>query len=325
MTPSQYDSFITSPFVDEALADDDGVHLVVIEGGASAIASPGSHPVVVCQIAESLGAEGPTSADMVVSEDEVDHVIDLVRRRPLAATALVTLLRAAETVPAEMALALESAAYSMLQAGPEFLAWRNDVEPRMQHRSDPVVMVARHGDTVVIELNRPDSHNAISAQMRDELQMALAVAVVDDSVARVVMRGRGASFSSGGDVREFGARLDPASAHHVRLARSPARSLLRISDRLEVWVHGHTLGGGLELASFARRVVAHPDSRLGLPEVAMGLIPGAGGTVSVSRRIGRQRTAALALAVDHIGAELALAWGLVDELDTAWSGGTGAA
>jgi enoyl-CoA hydratase/carnithine racemase len=68
------------------------------------------------------------------------------------------------------------------------------------------------------------------------------------------------------------------------------------------------------MAAFAGRVLADPATRIGLPEVGLGLIPGAGGTVSLTRRAGRQRVAALALAVDAIDAETAHEWGLVDEI-----------
>jgi enoyl-CoA hydratase/carnithine racemase len=72
------------------------------------------------------------------------------------------------------------------------------------------------------------------------------------------------------------------------------------------------------MAAFAHHVVAHPETRLGLPEVGLGLVPGAGGTVSVSRRIGRQRCAALALACDTIDAPTAHRWGLVDAVDPSY-------
>jgi len=74
------------------------------------------------------------------------------------------------------------------------------------------------------------------------------------------------------------------------------------------------LGGGIETAAFAHRVVAHPDTVLGLPELALGLIPGAGGTVSLPRRIGRQRTALLARSTEPVNAATAVRWGLVDEI-----------
>ncbi|CAB4833716.1 unannotated protein [freshwater metagenome] len=80
-------------------------------------------------------------------------------------------------------------------------------------------------------------------------------------------------------------------------------------------MHGACVGSGIELAAFASRVVAAPDAFFALPEGAMGLIPGAGGTVSIARRINKQRTAWLALSNQSIDAETALAWGLIDAID----------
>jgi enoyl-CoA hydratase/carnithine racemase len=79
-------------------------------------------------------------------------------------------------------------------------------------------------------------------------------------------------------------------------------------------VHGQVLGSGLEMAAFCGWVQAHPDAVLGLPELSLGLIPGAGGTVSITRRIGRWRTAYLVLSGKRIDAATALRWGLVDEV-----------
>jgi enoyl-CoA hydratase/carnithine racemase len=71
-------------------------------------------------------------------------------------------------------------------------------------------------------------------------------------------------------------------------------------------------GSGLEMAAFCGRVISRPDALFGLPELSLGLIPGAGGTVSVTRRIGRWRTAYLVLSGLNINVETAMAWGLVD-------------
>ena len=78
-------------------------------------------------------------------------------------------------------------------------------------------------------------------------------------------------------------------------------------------VHGQVLGSGLEMAAFCGWVQAHRDAVLGLPELSLGLIPGAGGTVSITRRIGRWRTAYLVLSGRTIDTATALRWGLVDE------------
>ena len=80
-------------------------------------------------------------------------------------------------------------------------------------------------------------------------------------------------------------------------------------------MHGACIGAGIELPAFAGRLTASSDAFFQLPEVAMGLIPGAGGCVSISRRIGRQRTAYMAILGERFPAERALAWGLIDAIE----------
>jgi enoyl-CoA hydratase/carnithine racemase len=181
----------------------------------------------------------------------------------------------------------------------------------------PAVVVTRTDDALNIRLARPHVHNALDARMRDELLDALAVAVGDERL-RVVVSGEGPSFCSGGDLDEFGTFADPATAHSLRLDRSIGAVLLTLADRTTFSVHGTTCGSGIELAAFASRVTAHRDTTIALPELGLGLVPGAGGTVSITARIGRHRTAHLALTRRTIDATTALAWGLVDEVtDTA--------
>jgi enoyl-CoA hydratase/carnithine racemase len=148
--------------------------------------------------------------------------------------------------------------------------------------------------------------------MRDALIEALDLAIFDTSVSRVELHGAGPSFCSGGDLDEFGTTPDPATAHLIRMERSVALRLHQLRDRLVARVHGACIGAGTEFAAFCGTVVAAEDAYLQLPEVAMGLVPGAGGTVSVCRRIGRWRTAYLALTGCRIDVERALAWNLVD-------------
>ncbi|MEQ1873705.1 MAG: enoyl-CoA hydratase/isomerase family protein [Ilumatobacteraceae bacterium] len=277
--------------------------------------SPGSLPVIVCWVGDVFGGDGPEEADLVIGAADVVELAATVDRNPLAATTLAVLLRSSLDLTVAAALAQESAAYSMLQAGPEFAAWRAATTSTAATDNGPsTISIERHDDDLVVTLDRPQRHNAITTRMRDELCEALAIAVADDSIRRVVLRGRGPSFCSGGDLSEFGSRTDPATAHITRLAQSPARLLHQLRDRLSAEIHGNTLGGGIEMAAFASRVVALRDTSIGLPEVGLGLIPGAGGTVSVPRRIGRQRTAALALTDRRINAETAREWGLVDEI-----------
>lgn len=241
-------------------------------------------------------------------------IASLVHGAPRAALVLGGLLRMVARMPVADGLVAESLAYSMLLAGPEFAQWRARV-PRAASYQDAehAVLVRRQADTLHLVLNRPQRHNAFARDVRDGLADALDAALLDEAV-KVRLSGKGPSFCSGGDLDEFGLAPDPVIAHLVRLERSVALRLNRCKNRVEAFVHGACIGAGVEIAAFARQVVATDDTQFELPELAMGLIPGAGGTVSLSARIGRWRTAFLALSGQHIGADTALAWGLVDQV-----------
>jgi enoyl-CoA hydratase/carnithine racemase len=209
----------------------------------------------------------------------------------------------------------ESAVYSLLQSGTEFAAWRASRPPQQQQSGgEPAVLIERTGDHLSLVLNRPHVRNALNREMRDALLQGFGLAASDPSISEVVLSGAGESFCSGGDLGEFGTFTDPASAHVIRLITSIGRAMDAMGKRLVVQVHGPCAGSGVELPAFAPRVVAVPTFSARLPEVGMGLIPGAGGTVSITRRIGRHRMALLALTGATIDAETALEWGLVDEL-----------
>lgn len=315
MSPNDYVELAASPLLHEHLIADE-IAAVLVEPMVGELPPlPAATPVVVAGVGPELGAPGPAALDVVVGEAEVGALSDLVQKCPLASITLAVLLREMDARSVEAGLAAESAAYSVLQAGPEFGAWRaaHPATPPAE-TGQPVVRGERAGDRLVVTLDRPHRHNAITAALRDELVEILALALVDDTIAAVELRGAGPSFCSGGDLDEFGQRPDPATAHRTRLARSPARIVHALRHRTTAHVHGATLGGGAELAAFAGRIVAHPDTRFGLPETGLGLIPGAGGTVSMTRRMGRQRVAALALTGRTIDAATARRWGLVDEL-----------
>jgi enoyl-CoA hydratase/carnithine racemase len=240
-----------------------------------------------------------------------------INRWPQAATVCDDVLRAVDPTAATWAGALtESLAYSTLQSGPEFARWLTERGPaRMPEIADPV-LVERDRDILRVTLNRPQRHNAFSNDVRAALLEALTLAQLDSSISEVVLAGNGPSFCSGGDLAEFGTFSDPAEAHLVRTRHSPALLLDELTFRLgpgcRAEVHGRVLGSGLEMAAFCGRVVCRPDAVLGLPELSLGLIPGAGGTVSVTRRIGRWRTAYLVLSGQTIDAAMALDWGLAD-------------
>ena len=241
-----------------------------------------------------------------------DDVAPAVERNPQASAACVRLLT---DPPAsiEDGLVGESLAYAELQAGPEFARWLDERGPATPAPSPEPVLLERDGDHLTITLNRPEAHNAVDVALRDALVEALGLVDADPALT-ATLRGAGPSFCSGGDLREFGTFPDPATAHAIRLERLPARALAAVADRVTARVHGHCVGAGAELAAFCHRVVADPGTTFRLPEVSMGLVPGQGGTVSIPRRIGAQRSAWLALTGRPIDASTALEWGLVDQL-----------
>ncbi|MFF5302917.1 enoyl-CoA hydratase/isomerase family protein [Streptomyces sp. NPDC013161] len=250
-------------------------------------------------------------ADPRATARQLGHIAD---SRPAASVALVQVLRMGSGLSIPDRLVLESLAYSTLQGGADFRSWLA-AAPRRAHRpAETPVRLDRDGPRLSITLDRPWVRNAFDAATRDALCEALQVAVADPSISRVDLHGNGPAFCSGGDLAEFGTSRDPAQAHLVRVHRSPGALLHRCAPRVTAHLHGACVGAGIELAAFAGRVVAAPDTVIRLPEVGMGLIPGAGGTASVPVRVGRERTAYLALSGAELSAGVALRWGLVDEV-----------
>jgi hypothetical protein len=232
---------------------------------------------------------------------------------PTASTVLAGLLRWTGSLPVPDALDAESFAYSTLLGGPEFSTWlaRRGPRPLPPPAPGAPVLVERIDDELRITLNRPDRRNAYGREVRDALVEALRIALLDRDVT-VALAGAGQSFCSGGDLDEFGTAPDPVTAHLVRTRAGAALPLYRLAQRLAVRVHGSCVGAGIELPAFAGRIAAHPDTTFRLPEVGMGLIPGAGGTVSIPRRVGRWRTLHMALTGEAVDTRTALDWGLID-------------
>jgi hypothetical protein len=265
----------------------------------------------------SLAASGSWSSTCVPAPDpvaEAGRLKAVAAANPRAALVLAQVLRASAGLDVRAALDVESFAYSTLLGGQEFRRWLAVRGPRPlpPPAREPAVLLERRADRLLITLNRPERRNAYGREMRDALVDALRVAALDATVGQVTLAGSGPSFCAGGDLDEFGTTPDLATAHLVRTRAGAGELLHRITDRTEVRLHGACVGAGIELAAFAGRVVARADTRIRLPEVGMGLIPGAGGTVSVPRRIGRWRTLYLALSDVWLDAQTATRWGLCD-------------
>ena len=264
----------------------------------------------------SLVSQGLADEPALVAVDDVDAAVARVLERtslaPRTTVALDGLLRLTEEVDAEAGVVAESFAYSMLLASPEFAAWRATRPRRDRTVTGEPVRLLRTGDRLDVVLDRPSRGNAFSVDLRQALVEALRFATLDPSLTQVHLSGEGRHFSTGGDLDEFGTSPDPGSAHLVRLDQSAGLAVHRIRERVEVRLHGRCIGAGIEVPAFAGRVVAAPGTTVQLPELELGLVPGAGGTVSIPARIGRWRTAYLVLSGVELDLATALDWGLVD-------------
>ena len=262
-------------------------------------------------------APAPWVACGAALDDEVEQLVTAVESSPAASVSLVQLLRLGERSTVADAVVAESFVYSLLQSGDHHRRWlreRSD-RPRRPRPEGRVVVVERSGDHLTVVLDRPDVRNAYGTRMRDEVAEAFRLVAADPTITSVELRGAGPVFSSGGDLDEFGTAPAPLDAHLVRTTRNAGIALATVAGRVTAHVHGACVGAGVELPAFAARVIADPDTTFRLPEVAMGLVPGAGGTASIPRRIGRHRTAHLALLGAPIDADRARSWGLVDAVE----------
>ncbi|MET0387164.1 MAG: 3-hydroxyacyl-CoA dehydrogenase NAD-binding domain-containing protein [Polyangiales bacterium] len=170
-----------------------------------------------------------------------------------------------------------------------------------------VVELETRGDVAVVRVNNPPV-NALSRAVRDGLYDAVGQAAKDASVKAIVLVCAGKTFIAGADIREFGLPHE-------------GRSLPEVMDTIEgapkpvvAALHGTALGGGLEVALTSHFRVALPTTRFGLPEVKLGILPGAGGTQRLPRLIGVSRALEIMISGEQVGAKEARELGLVDEL-----------
>jgi len=170
-----------------------------------------------------------------------------------------------------------------------------------------VTDLSKDGDIAIVTLNSPPV-NALSAPVRDGIAEGVKAAIADASVKAIVLICEGKTFIAGADISEFGKPPKGASLFEVEniIEGSPKPVIAAI--------HGTALGGGLEVALCAHYRVAVPSAKCGLPEVALGLLPGAGGTQRLPRIVGPEAALDMVTSGKHVGAKQCLDVGLVDEL-----------
>lgn len=162
-------------------------------------------------------------------------------------------------------------------------------------------------DVGVITLNYPPV-NALSSAVREGLVEGMARAEADAGAKAVVIICDGRTFIAGADITEFGGAMRGPSLFDVEAAIEGA------SKPVIAAIHGTALGGGLEVALSCHYRVATPSARCGLPEVALGLLPGAGGTQRLPRVVGVEKALAMVTSGQHVPSPQCLSMGLVDEI-----------
>ena len=169
------------------------------------------------------------------------------------------------------------------------------------------ISTTRHGDVLIVTSNNPPV-NALGAAVRQGLVAAIEEADKDEAVKAVVIRCEGQTFFAGADISEFGKPMVmPMLPQVVDIIENCSKPVIAA-------IHGTALGGGLEVALASHYRVAVPDAKLGVPEVKLGLLPGAGGTQRLPRVAGVQKALEMVTSGTPIGAKDAYAVGLIDRI-----------
>ena len=171
----------------------------------------------------------------------------------------------------------------------------------------PVVTTHRDGDVLVVVSDSPPV-NALGAAVRQGLAEAMKTAASDDGVKAVVIVGHGKTFFAGADITEFGKPpVEPGLPEVVDVIEASTKPVVAA-------IHGTALGGGLEVALGCHYRVAVPSAKVGLPEVKLGILPGAGGTQRLPRVVGVEAALPMIVSGDPISAKKAEAAGLIDKI-----------
>mmetsp|Transcript_32647 Transcript_32647/g.44830 ORF Transcript_32647/g.44830 Transcript_32647/m.44830 type:complete len:754 (+) Transcript_32647:57-2318(+) len=191
-----------------------------------------------------------------------------------------------------------------------------------QRKKGRVVRTTKRG-VAILSLDHPPL-NSLSFGERLSLSRELSSALKDPSIRGVIVCGEGRAFCAGADITEFPSSSPSSSSSSILSGEEGERreaGLVKLLDRMEqsekpvvALIHGFALGGGLEVALACHWRLANPTARLGLPEVDIGLLPGAGGTQRLPRLIGIEAASNIILSGKHIPAPQALKLGILDEI-----------
>ena len=172
---------------------------------------------------------------------------------------------------------------------------------------NPVADYSVEGEVAIVTIDSPPV-NALSQAVRDGLKLGVEKAEGDPAVEATVVLCAGRTFIAGADITEFG------KPHAAPYLPDVLDAIENASKPVVAAIHGASLGGGFEVALTAHYRIAVPSARFGLPEIKLGLIPGAGGTQRLPRLVGPERALDVILSGAPFGAREAKDWGVVDAL-----------
>src|SRR5258707_4150575 len=179
--------------------------------------------------------------------------------------------------------------------------------PMRENGVSEVVKTEIRDGLAILTIDNPPV-NALSTGVRRGLSQALENVSKDSQVRAVVITCAGRTFISGADIREFGKPFQPPDLTDV------ISQIESCTKPVIAAIHGVALGGGLEVALGCHFRVATKDAKLGLPEVKLGLLPGAGGTQRLPRAVGPELAVRMIVSGEPISAAAALKSGLIDEI-----------
>lgn len=174
------------------------------------------------------------------------------------------------------------------------------------------LLIEDRGDIRIVRVNRPEARNALNLATKSALIDAFRAADADDSVRAIVLTGSEKYFVAGTDISEM-VTLTPAD-HLNRRTGDFIEVLDAVTKPVIAAVEGYALGGGCELALATDIVIAGESAKFALPEIKVGLVPGAGGLSRLVKMVGRRRALRMVLTGDQIGAAEALGLGIVSEI-----------
>lgn len=180
------------------------------------------------------------------------------------------------------------------------------------------ILYEKEGGTALITFNRPEKRNALNEQMMHEIESALLDAERDSKIKSVILTGGPKYFISGTDINFLlgdSEELTSAVMYHLHYqSQGVYRTLARIRKPTIAAIAGYAFGGGLELALCCDFRIATENAKLGLPEIKLGIMPGAGGTKRLPKLIGMTKAKELVLTGDPIDAKEAYQFGLLNKV-----------